>query len=630
VQLKDKNSSAFSISNPGQFLSSRAIARRNRYQIAIDATDLPVNASYINTISGLAGVTVINASKWLNQVCVRVSDANAVAALQNLSFVQNVKAIASRPLGNELNPNKWRAPNLPIPPPASQRPQQPQDVFSYGAAYRQIHMHRGEFLHNLGFSGQGMQIAIMDAGFNNYLTVPAFDSIRTNNQILVTWDYVANKASVNEEHPHGMYCLSTIAANQPGSFVGTAPHSNFYLYRSEDVASEYPVEEHNFLVAAEAADSAGADVFSISLGYNRYDNSSLSYTYADMNGRTSMMAKGCTIAARKGIMVFAAAGNDGNGSWHYITTPADADSIATVGAVGTNRIVAGFSGYGPSADGRVKPDLVAVGSGTVVANTFGSTPGSGSGTSFATPLLAGISTCLWQAFPEVSNMQLLQTLRKVSDQFLQPDDRSGYGLPDMKKAFVQLEQLTYKRSIAAINDQCKMQYQWRAKAAKGMRFVVERKIDTALRYQPVDTFLINEGAFAMREIQFEEALAEFQTPIALQYRIRMELANDTSFILDSATVQYLQDCSTTLEDSYHIQPNPVREELKVAAIRTKAGSLTLSIYTADGKRIADVNAQLLPGTGYLRLPMRQNASGWYVAVLYEGGKRIWSERFFKF
>ena len=235
--------------------------------------------------------------------------------------------------------------------------------------------------------------------------------------------------------PFGMNCFSTIAANIPGTFVGTAPATSFYLFRTEDVSSEYPVEEQNFAAAAERADSLGVDVFSVSLGYTTFSNNLFNYTYSDMNGNTTISAKAADFAAKKGIFVTVAAGNEGSNSWHYITTPADADSVLTVGAVALNKQVALFSSFGPSSDGQIKPAVAAVGSGAVIANQNTGFPSFGNGTSYSCPIMAGIATCLWQAFPEVNNMGIIDALQKSADRFTIPDDRTGFGIPDVRLLF---------------------------------------------------------------------------------------------------------------------------------------------------------------------------------------------------
>ncbi|HMU71908.1 MAG TPA: S8 family serine peptidase, partial [Ferruginibacter sp.] len=414
VKLRDKGTNPYSLANPSQYLTARSIQRRTRYGIAIDSTDLPITPRYIDSIRLAGAVTILNTSKWLNQVAIQTNDAAALAKINSFPFVIAASPIASRqaPSGGFAN-NKFNEPLSPIPPgdPSSIVT---GDFYNYGQSYGQVHIHNGEFLHNRGFRGQGMHMAVLDAGFYHYLSLPTFDSVRNNGQILGTWDFVAGNASVDEDHTHGMNCLSTIAANMPGVFIGTAPKASFYLYRTEDAATEYPIEEQNWVAGMERADSLGVDISSTSLGYFNFDNPVFNYTYANMDGNTTLSAKGADIAAKKGMLLVLAAGNEGNGAWHYIITPSDADSVMAVGAVSVAGNVGGFSSYGPSSDGQVKPSVAAVGVSAVIANPSTGQPTFGSGTSFACPNMAGLTTCLWQAFPEINNMGIITVMQQAA------------------------------------------------------------------------------------------------------------------------------------------------------------------------------------------------------------------------
>ena len=455
VRFKDKTGTPFSVSDPSKFLSSKAIQRRAKQNIAIDETDLPVVPRYIDSVRAAGNVIVLDESKWLNQVCIQTTDSAALAKINSFSFVvttQPVKRIARITKRSEteekVSKDKFNEKISNITSPTSAQ-QIFGDHYSYGNSFAQIHIHNGEYLHNKGFHGEGMLIAIIDAGFYHYKTLPAFDSVNQRNQVIETYDFVDNEVSVNEDHPHGMMCFSIIAANLPAQMVGTCPNANFLLYRSEDASSESPVEEQYWIAAAERADSVGADVITTSLGYDLFDNPVFDYTYADMNGRTTPIAKAATMAARKGMIVLAAAGNEGDNSWHFITTPADADSILTVAAVDTSGNVASFSSYGPSSDGRIKPTVASVGVETAISSTTGPIV-TGSGTSFATPNLAGLVTCLWQAFPDFTNMQIIQEVQKSSSIYNNPDNRIGYGIPDFKKAFDDLNQQEILKHAATI------------------------------------------------------------------------------------------------------------------------------------------------------------------------------------
>lgn len=534
IRFKHKGDNPYSLSNPSQYLSPRAIARRARYSIAIDSTDLPITPRFIDSVRLAGAVTILNVSKWLNQVAIQTTDAAALAKINSLPFVISSAPLA--PFANQPTTPVNKQLDVPssafVPDPTTDN--FTTDFFNYGQSFGQVHIHNGEFLHNRGFRGQGMQMSIMDAGFFHYLTLPTFDSVRNNGQILGTWDFVTGNASVDEDDSHGMKCFSTIAANIPGSFVGTAPKTSFYLFRTEDVSSEYPIEEQNWIAAAERADSLGVDVFSTSLGYYAFDNASFNHVYADLDGNTTPIAKGADLAAKKGIIAVIAAGNEGTNSWHYIITPADADSVIAVGAVSTGGTVGSFSSYGPSSDGQVKPAVASVGVNTVVANNSTGGPSFGSGTSYACPNMAGLVTCLWQAFPEINNWGIITVLEQSSTKANAPDDRVGYGIPDMKKAFVRLERQLFTKSFSTAN--CKTSIQWAAKADSAITIDLQRKVGTG-NYTLLNTFT-STGGFALKNFSFTDDMINIPaSPVT--YRLVMNVATDTTFYLDSVTVNFV-------------------------------------------------------------------------------------------
>lgn len=534
IRLKDKGTNPYSIANPSQYLTARAIQRRTRYGIVIDSLDLPITPRYIDSIRLAGAVTILNSSKWLNQVAIQTTDAAALSKINAFPFVIGSSPVAAKPQAADVPVNKKldgpSGTGSPEPVPNTVL----ADYYNYGLSYGQVHLHNGEFLHNRGFRGQGMQMAILDAGFYHYLSLPTFDSIRNNNQVLGTWDFVSGNASVDEDHPHGMNCLSTIAANMPGTFMGTAPLTSFYLYRTEDAATEYPVEEQNWAAAIERADSLGVDICSTSLGYTTFDNAVFNYTYASMNGNTTMIARAADFAAKKGLLIVVAAGNEGASSWHYITTPADADSVLSVGAVSSAGNIGGFSSYGPSSDGQIKPSVAAVGVSAVIANTVNGQPTFGNGTSFACPNMAGLSTCLWQAFPEVNNMNIINTLQQSGNRSGNPDDRTGYGIPDMKKAFVLLIKQLFTQQISQSN--CSAKLQWTVKTDSVISIVVERKLAAEINYTPIST-QNSTGAFTARNFSFTDDLSAINSS-SIKYRLKMTIAADTSFYLDSASVNF--------------------------------------------------------------------------------------------
>ncbi|MEI2760177.1 MAG: S8/S53 family peptidase [Bacteroidia bacterium] len=433
VMLTDKNNSTYSLSNPSAYLSPRAINRRLQFGIAIDSSDLPVNATYLTAIQN-TGAVILNTSRWLNEVTVDVSaNPSALATINALPFVKQTK-LASRTSNKTSSKFSFEMESL------MQRQSQTQKVasstayYNYGNALNQIQMLHGDKLHDLGFRGDGKIIAMLDAGFYRVDSMTALDSLRAHNRIIATYDFVDHNSNVYDDHTHGSMCFSIIGANDPGNIVGTAPEASFLLYRSEDAATEKLIEEYNWATAAEAADSAGADIISSSLGYTRFDDSTMNHTYSDMDGRTAPISIAANIASRKGIVVVSSAGNEGNGQWHYISAPADADSILTIGAVDAAGAYASFSGTGPSADGRIKPTVVAQGQGTFVSDPYSNTVFSGNGTSFSCPVIAGLVASLWQAIPSANNMQIINAIVQSASQYSNPDSLLGFGIPNFDSA----------------------------------------------------------------------------------------------------------------------------------------------------------------------------------------------------
>lgn len=440
IRFTDKNNSPYSVSNPSAFLSARAIQRRANQNISIDNLDLPVNPQYLDSLIA-HGATIFNRSKWFNGVAISVPDSATLNSVLSLPFVQNASHVWKQ--GTPAGHNKFET-QIPVSNPALRMtyPVESQS-YSYGLGYNQIHLMNGDYLHDLGFRGEGMIISVLDGGFYHADQLPVFDSLNADGRILGTWDFVANEASVFEDDPHGEAVLSCIAANMPDSLIGTAPKASFYLLRSEDVPRENIIEEYNWASAAEFADSAGTDVISSSLGYTTFDNfifqgdtvpSPNNHSYNDMNGNTCPSTVAADIAVSRGILVLNSAGNSGNSPWYYIGAPSDGDSVLSIAAVGPDGLHADFSSYGPSYDGDVKPNLAAQGAYTVVQGSDGFISIYGFGTSFACPVLAGSATCLWQAHPAASVMEIHDAIQQSANYALAPNDSLGYGIPDFALA----------------------------------------------------------------------------------------------------------------------------------------------------------------------------------------------------
>jgi serine protease AprX len=436
VKFTDKNHSPYSILYPSQFLSSKAITRRTKQNINIEYNDLPVTPVYIDSVVN-TGVTLLCRSKWFNSVTIYTVDSNALNTIKSFPFVLSVDSVttvipAEKKLNSLIADHASTILNNP-----EVNNEKINTSYNYGYAANQITMIAGEYLHNLGFCGQGITIAIIDAGFWYVDTLPAFDSLWINNQILGTKDFVDPGGNVFRQHYHGMEVLSTMGANIPGQMIGTAPKANFWLLRSEDANSENIIEEYNWASAAEFADSAGADVINSSLGYNTFDGAWMDHTYADMNGRTCPASIAAVTAASKGMVLCISAGNSAQEPWHYIGTPADADSILTVGAVDASGNYALFSSTGPTYDRRIKPTVATQGEGTYVISTTGS-PLPGDGTSFSSPVLAGATACLLQAFPNASHMQVIDAIKESASQYTHPDSLLGWGIPNFAAAYALL------------------------------------------------------------------------------------------------------------------------------------------------------------------------------------------------
>jgi len=436
IQFRDKNNSPYSLSNPLEFLSQRALDRRSHQQIALAENDIPVNSDYINAVAA-KGAVILNKSKWFNAVTVFISDTTGAVldSILTLPFVNQSKPVARLRKQGEHTRNKLEEPSFT----KSTLVTQNNDDPVYGESFNQINMLGGIGLHEQGYKGKGMLIAIHDAGFGNADVLAAFNDLRNENRIIATRNFVYGGDFVYDYSFHGSMVLSTMAGKLPGMLLGTAPDASFILMVSEDVRSEFPIEEDNWVSAAEFSDSAGADVINSSLGYTTFDDSSLDHSYRNMDGNSTHISIGAEIAASKGILVVSSAGNEGSSPWHYISAPADAKNILTLGAVDANGNYASFSSQGPTYDGRVKPDVVAEGQGSIVINPFDSASVyAQNGTSFSSPITAGMSACLWQANRSFTNMEILQAIQQSASQYSHPDYRLGYGIPDFSRANVVL------------------------------------------------------------------------------------------------------------------------------------------------------------------------------------------------
>lgn len=418
IQFTDKNNNPYSLQRPEEFLSERAMQRRMKQSISISFNDLPVSPAYIDSLIA-SGVPVYNRSKWFNAVTTDIISEELLEKIYNFSFVvksstkKSQRFISDRKSSADDDKFSFYSGN----------------TYDYGNSIKHIRIHNGHLLHQQGYTGEGIQIAVLDAGFYGVDVLPAFMDLLNDDRILGTRDFVNRNSNIYQEHIHGMAVLSILGGNIPFNLVGTAPDAGFWLLRSEAVDYEYLIEEDNWVAAAEFADSVGADIINTSLGYSTFDDPAQDHTYEEMDGRSTRISIAAGIAASKGMLVVVSAGNEGNKSWKYITAPSDADSVLSVGATDSLGVIAALSSRGPSSDGRIKPDVCALGLNNYYQRTDG-TLGTGGGTSFAAPIISGLAACLWQANPEATNMEIYSAIHESSHKYSNPDTIYGYGIPD--------------------------------------------------------------------------------------------------------------------------------------------------------------------------------------------------------
>lgn len=446
VAFTDKKGTPYSIDKPEAFLSPRALELRKTRGIAIDERDLPVNPEYVRQVLALdTAARCFTTSKWLNGMTVYALREDMKEAIEKLPFVDSVQ--------------RTDVPKEPLPPvepayvfPGSggqptysyQTDIQQNNDFDYGKAKLQVRVNNVHWLHRMGFRGEGMQMMVLDGGFENIDSIPCFDILRNDHRLLGARNFVQPEKDPMRKHSHGTMVLSCIASYIPGKLVGTAPMVQVYVAQTEESGSEDRVEEDNWVAGLEYADSLGCQTLNSSLGYTTFDDSVNQRTYEDLTGEVSRASRAATIAASKGLLICNSAGNEGGKKWKYIGAPADAKDILTVGAVNIKGGRAYFSSFGPTADGRIKPDACAVG-----RNTYLSTPKGvitmADGTSFSSPMLSGMVTCLWQAFPEKSNYEIMAAVRQAGDRNMSINGKSitevdvengyGYGITDFLRAY---------------------------------------------------------------------------------------------------------------------------------------------------------------------------------------------------
>ena len=422
IFFTNKDGNLYSIDKPVQFLSGKALERRLNQNIRITTDDLPVSEQYLDVLRKHSGLQVYFSTKWLNGVLVEMDEAELVN-IESLEFVSNVKLVA---YGSRMNNPSHGG---------RRRSVKENDIMSYNGSETK---EQNEFIgvdemHDSGFHGEKMLIAVFDSGFEYVDNSSFFSHIFEEQRLLSSRDFIRRSHNVFQYDTHGSKVLSCIFGYKEGVYSGTAPRADLVLCVTEDIKSEYSIEEYNWLFAAEFADSLGVDIINSSVGYSYFDDDAMDYTYDDFDGNTTVVSRAAAMAASKGMLVVCSNGNEGNNSWTYLNAPADADSVLSVGATDYDLEKANFSSYGPTSDDRIKPDLSALGSWVKVA--LREEISHANGTSFSAPMVAGLAAGLWQAFPHLTSQEVIQYLKMTAHQADAPDTLLGYGIPNFRRAF---------------------------------------------------------------------------------------------------------------------------------------------------------------------------------------------------
>lgn len=416
ILFKDKDNTSFTLDNPLAYLSQKSIDRRARNGVALSEEDFPVNLAYVEQVNR-TGAKVLYTTRWLNGVVADLS-MDELPAIESLPFVLSAQFVA---------------PSKPASGGRKKRARQQKEVKVSVANQLQLAMLGLNDMHADNVLGKGIAVGVFDSGFTGVNTASPFQHLFNEGRIQFSFDLVGFSDDVFQYDDHGTEVLSIMAANEPSVYQGGAYRATYQLYVTEDVNTEFRIEEYNWLVAAEKADSAGVDIIHASVGYNLFDDPSMDYTIEQLDGKTAIVSLAAAKAFSKGIAVVVSAGNEGNNSWQLVTPPADAEGVLAIGAITGAGTLSNFSSKGPTADGRIKPDLVALGSGTAVVKANGAI-GTSSGTSFSAPLVTSLAVGLLEAFPDLTVAMLYEVLFSTASKGNAPDNLTGFGIPDYRSA----------------------------------------------------------------------------------------------------------------------------------------------------------------------------------------------------
>jgi serine protease AprX len=578
ILFKDKTGTPFSTDQPNAYLSERAIARRIKQQIPIVEADLPVNPTYVQAVKA-TGAYVFHTSKWLNGIVVSASTSQ-IQAIEQLPFFDRIeKGIAltgpnySARIGHK---NKFEA----------------VESLDYGSSLNQLDMLGVPTLHEMGFTGAGMLIGIFDSGFTNADQQGYFTHLYTDNRVVDTYDFIDNEENVYNDHSHGLNVMSVMASKWEGNLIGPAFDASYVLYRTEKASSETPYEEVAWLLAAERADSLGVDIVNTSLGYYDFDNSIFDYTYTQMDGRTTIISRAARQAARTGMLMVVSAGNEGSSAWKYITAPADVDSVLTVGAVTSAGIRSSFSSFGPNAEGHIKPDVVALGTGVRIGQTNGMV-GTSQGTSFSSPLIASFAALLWQVYPDHSAQELIELIRSLGNQSNTPDSERGYGIPYFEHALNinRPDQLSAQLAANVVN--LNWEYLQQDVAS---HYEVERAWNDS-NFEPLGS--------VTGVLQLSDTLRSNGT---YRYRVRAVVGLRNSSFSEIATVVFTVTGKETLLSPVSLWPNPAVGDYFHLDLSRYGTSARIDICNAAGQTLFKIK---VPASDVIEVPVNMLSPGVY-------------------
>ena len=597
VLFKDKTGTPHRIDQPDSFLSTRSIQRRMKQHIPVRESDLPVNPEYVTAVRN-TGAQILHTTRWFNGVVVNATD-------------EQMETIRSLPFFKEIE--KDRALNLPR---SSARMADKKEKFTstesidYGTSRMQLEMLGVPNLHEMGFTGKGLLIGVFDAGFYRANNMNYLRHLFNEGHITDTYDFISRDKNVYDDHTHGLQVLSAMASRLEGQLVGPAFEADYLLYRTENDAIEYPYEEVAWLLAAERADSIGVDLINTSLGYYDFDNPVYNYAYSEMDGRTTIISRAARMAARCGILLVNAAGNEGNNSWRHITAPADVDSVLTVGAVTSAGNRASFSSIGPNAEGLIKPDVVALGSGVRLGASSGGITTS-QGTSFASPLIASFAALLWQKFPEKTAQELADYIRSLGSKADNPDNELGYGLPffDNRDPFPDFDGFTAE----LINNVVHLTWS-HPDLERVSHFEIQRTESNELTFKTIDTVT---NATTAEDILNESG--------SFMYRIvAVSTDGEVKYSAITRVVFYILSKEPMLY-GFRLWPNPVNDKLFVEIQEETAFARILDITGS-----VRLSANLVPNAaGQAEIRVSHLPAGLYILHLQNSEGQIVTQKFIK-